>query len=273
AYLKTIGNAAPDKNNPEVKGALDDLKKGKNDVLVRQIETALAQGNSVETVNKLTDENKKLSEQLKNETDGKNLAEKRVEDARKALERGGVIEKNGKIDIAILDKSLKALNDDRAALEAVNEILKDAKVKGVSDEGVKELVKIKTGLEAGIAAVDKVLANEKTKEKGDKGVLEIVDARNKATKDRDAILTVIDEAFQVLIDGKTVPDGGNPRKELVPGVKLARQKAESPLAIPLAQLSMSLGSVASGTGKVVEQSFDMAKVFTELGYFRGREKF
>jgi tetratricopeptide (TPR) repeat protein len=81
------------------------------------------------------------------------------------------------------------------------------------------------------------------------------------------------DAFKEFSEGKIVPDGADPRKTLVEGAKIARQKAESPLSIPLAQLGMSLGGIGTGTSKAVEQTFDLSKVFSELGFFRTREPF
>jgi hypothetical protein len=155
----------------------------------------------------------------------------------------------------------------------VNKLLKDAELKGAGDEGVKEVIKLRDEADKNVAAVNKVLEDEKIKEKGDKGVLEIVDARNKMTKDRDDLLKTVGDAFKEFIDGKIVPDNADARKTLVDGAKLARQKAESPLSIPLAQLGMSLGGIGSGTSKVVEKSFDLSRVFSELGFFRTREPF
>jgi TolA-binding protein len=75
------------------------------------------------------------------------------------------------------------------------------------------------------------------------------------------------------VDGKIVPADADPRKQIVEGAKLARQKAESPLSIPLAQLGMSLGNVGVGAGKIIEQTFGTAKLATELGWFKAREAF
>jgi hypothetical protein len=271
AYAKD--NAAPDGDNPKVKEAIDDLKKGNHDVLLKQVEKTLEQKTVRDDLAKAITEKAELDKMLTATAAEKVAAEKRLEAAKQVLITGNFIKKDADFDAIVLQKLLKSLSDDRAKLETVNEILADAKIKGTDEEGVKEVLKIKKGLEDNIAAVNKVLKDADVKDMGDKGVSEVVKARNEFMKDRDELLNTLSAAFKELVDGKIVKDGADPRKEIVAGTKVARQKAESPLAIPLGQLSMSLGNVGSGTGKVVEKSFDMAKVFSELGYFRTREPF
>jgi hypothetical protein len=152
-----------------------------------------------------------------------------------------------------------------------HEIAKKALV--AAEKKLDAAAKATKGLEENIAAVEKVLADEKTTAKGEKGVLEIVDARNKMTKDRDALLDTMTQAFKEFIDGKIVAADADPRRDLVKGAKVARQKAESPLSIPLAQLGMSLGNIGVGTSKVVEQTFNTAKLATELTWYKSREEF
>ena len=266
-------NPAPGADDPRVKEALTDLEKGKNDVLLAQARSVLTQKTLKEELTKAAAEKVELDKQLADATTEKAAAEKRIDDAKKVLIDGKYIKKDASFEAKGLQEILKGLSDDRAMLETVNEILADAKIKGTGKEGLEEVLKIKKGLEENIAAVDKVLKDAAAKDTGDKGVTEIVKARNDYLKDRDDLVKTLADAFKELVDGKIVKDGADPRKEIVAGTKLARQKAESPLAIPLAQLGSSLGTIGSGTGKVVEQSFDLAKVFSELGYFRGREKF
>jgi hypothetical protein len=270
AYFKqqTDKKEKPVRDAPEVKLAIDDLK-GKNDMFLDQMMAKLGESSLQTQVANL----KMIQGQLEETKKAKEAAEKRFESVADVLAKGKVIDDKAEIDVAMLQKTLKELGDHRSALESVNEILKDAKIKSAGEEGIKEVLKIKKGLEDNVAAVNKVLENEKTKGQGDKGVLEIIDARNKMTKDRDDLLNTVAAAFKELVDAKIVKGGADPRKEIVAGTKLARQRAESPLSIPLAQLGMSLGGIGSGTSKVVEQSFGMAKVFSELGYFRTREPF
>ncbi len=273
AYFTQLKNTTPDAKNPKVKEAIDDLQKGKNEALLAQIKTTLAQTSLQEKLNRANVDKEDLTTKLDESKAARKIAEDRLESAKKVLVSGNFIEKDETFDGAVLQKILKGLSADRVVLAGVNEVLKDAKIKSAGAEGVKEVLKLKKDADDSFAAVNKVLENEKTTGKGDKGVLEIIDARNKMTKDRDDLLNTVAAAFKELVDAKIVKEGADPRREIVAGTRLARQRAESPLSIPLAQLGMSLGGIASGTSKVVEQSFGMAKVFSELGYFRTREPF
>jgi TolA-binding protein len=278
AYFKDLDkNALPDAEHPKVKEAIADLENGQNKLFLAQVKNTLAQKSLQkklqENLDKAIVEKGELAKKFEETAGQKAIAQNRIESAKQVLVAGNFIRKNEEFDVAVLQRILKELSDDKAALAGVNQILIGAKIKGTGAEGIKEVLKLKKEADDSFTAVNKVLANEKTKGKGDKGVLEIVDARNQMTKDRNDLQTTLEAAFKELVDAKIVKDGADPRREIVAGMKLARQKAESPLSIPLAQLSMSLGGIASGTSKVVEQSFSMAKVFSELGYFRTREPF
>ena len=284
-YKQQQDKVAPlDEADPTVKAALEDLDKGKNEVLAKQIKDQLQMAVKEKDLNEKlakADKDKEKAEedktaaekQLAGAKDAKDKAEKAVDAIAQALVAGKFIEDKTKFDAATLQKIMKELSDDKATLAKVNKALEGADIKTTGEEGLKEILKIKKGLEDNVAAVEKVLDTEKTKDKGAKGVLEIVDARNKVTKDRDDLFDTLKAAFKPLVDGKIVPENADPRKDIVAGTTLARQKAESPLTIPLSQLGISLGGIGSGTSKVVEQSFDMAKVFSELGFFKTREPF
>ncbi|MSQ93754.1 MAG: hypothetical protein EXR98_04270 [Gemmataceae bacterium] len=254
-----------DENADAVKTALDELTKGQNQILAAQIrgqfEAAAREKTLSEQLTKLKGEKDDVDKQLKTTTVDNEKAMKLIDSLADVLVKGKFIDDKASFDAVSLQKIMKGLSDDRTVLETVNKILK------------KEVLKIKKGLEDNVAAVTKVLDNEKTKDKGATGVLEIVDARNKVTKDRDDLMATLASAFKEFVDGKIVPPGADPRKDLVAGAKAARQKAESPLAIPLGQLGQSLGNIGTGTGKVVEHTFDLARVFSELSYFRTREPF
>jgi hypothetical protein len=156
-------------------------------------------------------------------------------------------------------------------VDAVNKLLKDAEVKDAGDKGVKAVLESKKDTEDKLTAVNKVLEDEKIKDQGAKGVLMVVEERNKTAKDRDDLFASIKAAFKEFVDGKIVPAGADPRKQLVEGAKMARQRAESPLAIPVIQLGQQLAGIGSGTGKFVEKSFDVARLATELGFYKTRE--
>ena len=170
-----------------------------------------------------------------------------------------------------MSKILKNLGDDKTMLDSVNKLLKDAEVKDAGDKGVKSVLDGKKDAEDKLTAVNKVLDDEKIKDQGAKGVLAMADARNKAAKEREELLASITAAVKEFVDGKIVPAGGDPRKQLVEGAKMARLKSESPLAITIAQLGQQLASVGTGAGKAVEKSFDAAKLAAELGFYKARE--
>lgn len=266
-----------DENAEPVKTALDDLNKGENKLLVAQIrgqfEAAVREKNLADQFAKLKLEKDDVDKLLTTATADKVKSEKLIDSLADVLVKGKFIDDKASFDVASLQKIMKGLSDDRGVLETVNKLMKDADIKGAGEDGIKEVLKIKKSLADDVAAVTKVLADEKTKDKGAKGVLEIVDVRNKMTKDRDDLMATLASAFKEFVDGKIVPPGADPRKDIVQGAKLARQKAESPLAIPLGQLGMSLGGIGMGTSKVVEETFSTAKLVTELGWFQGREKF
>ena len=157
------------KDAQAVKLAINDLK-GKNDMFLDQMMAKLDENSLNAQVANL----KIIQGKLEETKNAKEVAEKRFESVADVLAKGRVIDDKAKIDVVMLQKTLKELADDRSVLETVNEILKDAKIKGAGEEGIKEVLKIKKGLEDNVAAVDKVLRDEKIKDRGAKGVLEIV---------------------------------------------------------------------------------------------------
>lgn len=270
-------NPVPDKDAQEVKDALSDLDKGNNKALAAQINHEInapaIQKDLTEKLAAVNAAKEKVETDLAKTKKEKDDADQKIDNLADALAKGKVIEDKSKLDPAAVQKVLQELNTDKTTLAMVNKLLKDAEIKGAGDEGVKEIIKLRTDADKNIADINKALADAKAKEKGDKGVVEIADARDKMTKDRDDLLKTVGDAFKEFIDGKIVPEGSDARKTIVEGAKLARQKAESPLAIPLAQLGMSLGGIGSGTSKSVEKTFDLAKLVSELGFYRTREPF
>ena len=272
-------NAALDIDAPAVKEALDDLseKKGNNPLLAEQIrDQAGLPGREKEMSDKLAKANTEkdtVAKELTKVAAQKEDAEKKIDGLADILAKSKIIEDKAKLDAAVVQKTLDELAADKKTLAAVNKRLKDAEVKGAGDEGVKEVIELRDEAGKNLTAVNKALEDANIKEKGEKGVAQIAKARKEAIDDRDDLLQTVKAAVKEFIDGKIVPENADPRKTIVDGARLARQKAESPLSIPLAQLGMSLGGIASGTSKVVEKSFDLSRVFTELGYFRTREPF
>ncbi len=272
-------NAALDIDAPAVKDALDDLgeKKGNNPLLAEHIrDQSGLPGREKDLNDKLAKANMDkdaVAKELTKVANEKDDANKKVDGLADVLAKEKIIEDKTKLDAAVVQKTLQELNADKITLATVNKLLKGAEIKGAGKEGVEEIIKLRKEADESVAAVNKALEDANIKEKGDKGVIDIAKARKEAIDDRDDLLKTVKAAFKEFIDGKIVPENADARKMIVGGAKLARQKAESPLSIPLAQLGMSLGGIGSGTSKVVEKSFDIAKVFTELGYFRSREPF
>ncbi len=275
AYFKqqTDKKAPLDKDDAAVKDALDDLTKAKNDLMIAQINASLKEKELADQIATTMVEKKKVEQQLTDAKTEKEKADKVVDSVAEVLVAGKLIDDKAKFDVATLDKVVKSLNDDRATLDKVNKILDDEKFKGKGEVGLLEILKLKKQADDNFAAVNKVLEDEKIKDEGAKGVLEIVDARNKTAKDRDDLLSTVKDAFKEFIDGKIVKEDADARKQLIEGAKLARQKAESPLSIPLGQLGMSLGGIGSGTSKLVEDTFSTARTITELKWYETREPF
>ncbi len=264
AYVKEQDDAkkALDKDAKEVADAKADLEAADNKALLKQIDLMIERQAFADIVA------------------DKQKAEKLIADLSEVLVKGGIIDDKAKLDPKMLPDVFKALNDDRATLDVVNSILKEADFKtgeaGLIDlfEVIGALAEDRSGLRKDVDAIDDVLKTAKAKEIGEKGVLEIVEDRDKTTKDRDDLFDTVKLAFKELVDGKIVVDpAAEARKDIIKGVQTARLKAESPLSIPLSQLGLALGNIGMGTSKAVEQTFDMTKVVAELGYFQSREKF
>ncbi len=118
-----------------------------------------------------------------------------------------------------------------------------------------------------------MLADGKVKEPGAKGVQEVLQDRVKVTKDRDELDAATKAAYDELVKAKVVPAGGDPRKQLVDGVKLAREKGESPLGVPLTHIGASLAGMGLGVGRLVEKGVNASLLAAELGVYKAREPF
>ena len=114
-------------------------------------------------------------------------------------------------------------------------------------------------------------SEEKIKEPGVKGLKEVLAARDAVTKERDEIDQTVKAAFQELVDGKLAE--GDPRKNLVAGLKNARSRAESPLGAPLSALAGSFGKLGTGLGEMLKTGFDDAALVGEVNYLRLRDSF
>jgi hypothetical protein len=262
-----------DRKAPAVTEALDDLKKGQNQLLQDQIDVALKERESKDELGKAKDAEAKAQKDLATLKAAKEKSDDVIKGTVQALVDGKVVPKIEDVDPAGLPKKVQELGASKSALDEVNKSLKEFEIKGEGSEGVKEALKSKKENDDKLAAVNKVLDNEKVKGKDAEGVQEIAKERTETAKDRDDLDSILKAAFKELVEGKIVPMNDEPRKQIVDGVKLARQKAESPLSIPLTQLGAALGSIGTGTGSAVQHTFDLAKVFAELGFYTVREPF
>jgi hypothetical protein len=238
-----------------------------SDKAFREVRDVLEKNKIADPAGKVEDLPKVIGQALTE----KEQAEKLREGIGKALVDAKLIADKKDFDVPVFEKLLKDLGDQKSTLVAVNKLLEEAKIKDSGDKGVKEALVAKKDAEDKISDVNKVLADEKLKEEGAKGVLELVETRNKLTKDRDDLATTVKSAFDELADAKIVPADGDARKLLVEGTKRVRARGESPLAIPLAQLSNSLAGMGTGMGQVIESGLATTRLATELSFYRLRE--
>lgn len=238
------------KNDADVKSAIADLDEAKNDILKAQIlktiehkalttQIAGMKGND-KTVNDLRDK-------LANADAKATQAEKQLEDAQKTL------------------------NDKQAALADVDKALADAKIKEPGSKGVLELLAAKKNVDDKVAAVDKLLADEKIKGGSVDGLKEVMASRTQLMKDRDDLDKDLRAAFKEMVDANFVAKGGDPRKQLLEGIKNARQRTESPLTVPLTHLAAALGGLGLNPARDAKNAFESAAVLAELNYYRMRE--
>jgi hypothetical protein len=272
-YLKTQTEAKKplEKGSAEVIKVQTDVKEANNDLLWAQIDKAL-QESELRASLKATEKNVgDLKEMVKKAEDAKKQVEKQVTGIADALVKEKILDAKDKLDQAVFEKILKDLSGYKSGLAAVNKALKDAKIDDAGDKGVEKLILAKRDVEGMLSAVNKLLADAKFKGVGAKGLAEVIAARDKLAKDRDELDQAIKGAYKELAAGGLAPPGANPRAKIIEAAKLARTKAESPLAIPLTQLASSLSGLGTGTGKVLQKSFDVAALTSELNFYRIRE--
>jgi len=260
------------KDDAAVKEALKDLADANSKLMIDQINAALKEKELGDQLTNATNEKDNADKQLKVALAAKTSADKLFDSIADALVKSNIIKDKTELDAKNLNVSLKKLNDDQATLTSINKLL-DQDLKGTTEEKLKQVLELKKNAETNVAAVNKVLETANIKDNGAKGVQGLVATRDNLQTEVKGLDAVITQAMKEFTAGNVLPANADPRKQLVEGAKLARLKSESPLSIPLAQLGMSLGGVGSGTSKLVEATFDLAKATTELGWYRTREKF
>lgn len=197
--------------------------------------------------------------------------EKLVQDIEKFLVEAKQLTDKDKLDLAAVGKIVKDLGESQAAVTAVNKVLDGAKIKETGDKGVQQLLSAREDLAARLSAVNKLLTEEKIKSEGATGLKEIVAVRNRLQKDRDELDKAVKDAYKELAAGQFAPDKGDPRQQLLAGAKNARQRAESPLAIPLTQLAAKLGNLGLNPAGETKSAFAVASLLAELNFYRLRE--
>ncbi len=164
-------------------------------------------------------------------------------------------------------------------VKKTNDILETHKIAETGADGVAKLSTAKKDVDVKIDAVDKILVDQKLAKQGAEGVTLLVESRDKFKKDfddtkvdRDDLEMVVKESYKEFEDGKIVEQAGKEaRKELVAASKLARKKAESPLALPLEQLARTFGGLGTDAGGALSVVFDRTAKDVELATFKLRE--
>jgi cellobiose-specific phosphotransferase system component IIA len=292
-HLTTLGDKkAPTKDDPEVVEALKNLSAAKRDVMVQQIEKVLAEKTLRDSLAGLKDtekvvaevreallkakviddktEPKELSPALGAALDSKQKAEEKLAGLAKALVDAKFFADPTKLDVPGFEKLLKDLADAKGQLVEVNKLLDDVKIKDAGPKGVGLVLMAKKDVEERIDAINKILEGD-VKDRDAKGLQKLIDARNALAKDRETLDSTVKAAFNELVDAKILNAKDNPRAKLVDGLKIARQKAESPLAIPLQQFAGGLGGLGTGAGNLMQRAFNYAELSAQLNYYRARE--
>src|SRR5262249_39394865 len=171
-----------------------------------------------------------------------------------------------KLDLGTFKRIVKDFTESKTNLAVINKKLEDAKFKDVDS-----LLAFKKDIEDKLTAVNKELADAMVKDPGAKGVQQLIASRKKLEADRDELDTALKTAYKELESAKLAPAKGDPRKQLLEAVKLARLKVESPLVVPLSQLAKSMSGLGTGTAGLIERSFDLAALLTEVNSYRIRE--
>jgi hypothetical protein len=251
-YQKDLAAKKADlnKNDAEVKKVLDDLDEAKNVFVKAQILKMI--------------EHKALTNQIAGMKDN----DKVVNDLRNKLTKAETKATQAEKQLA---DAQKTINDKQAALADVDKALADAKIKDAGSKGVLQLLAAKKNVDDKLAAVDKVLADEKIKDAGVDGLKEVLASRTQLMKDRDELDKDLRAAFKEMVDANFVAKGGDPRKQLLEGIKNARQRTESPLTVPLTHLAAALGGLGLNPARDAKNAFESAAVLAELNYYRMRE--
>src|SRR5262249_52351145 len=175
------------------------------------------------------------------------------------------------LDLPAFKKVVNDYNESKTMLAAVNEKLKDAKIDETGEKGLEKLLTSLKGVEEKLKDVNKTLEKADIKAPGAKGVEELIASRGKLLKERQVLDAAIQEAFKQLVAAKVVPPDGDPAKQIISGAKMARIRIESPLVIPLSQVTSTLSDIGAGAVQMVQRGFENAGARAELLFYRTRE--
>jgi hypothetical protein len=273
AKSKLDAKQALKETDKEVQDAINDLRTGKNDRRADEILRILHEPEAQAQLAQAKASMDTLSKMLaKAQTDRKQV-DALVNDIGAVLVGAKVIDDPDQVSADSVRKMVKELGDARTTVAGVNKALLDAKIKATGPKGVAELLAAKSDSENKLNDVNKALADANVKDPGAKGVQEVLATWAKLQKDRNELDAVAKAAYEELVKAKVAPVGGDPRKGLAEGAKLAREKGESPLALPLAHLGSALAGLGKGVGQLVANSTDASLLAADLALLRAREPF
>lgn len=257
----------------DVQDALKDLRESKHDLRADEILKLVRQGDDPKQMEDAKKSIAAMTKTLAKAEAERKQADALVKDIGGVLVGAKIIADPAEVSPDSVRKLAKEFSDSQAALASLNKALEDANVADKGPKGIAALVAAKKQSEEKLSAVDKLLAEAKVKDPGAKGVEEVLASRAQVQKDRDELDAATKAAYQELVKASVLPPGGDPRKGLAQGIKLAREKGESPLAGPLSQLGSALAGLGQGVGRMVAASVDTSLLAADLALLKAREPF
>jgi hypothetical protein len=134
---------------------------------------------------------------------------------------------------------------------------------------IAQLSATRKKLDANLAEINEHLKAAKVPD-GPQGVRQLAVAKDKLEAERSRLDAVVKQAVQELETGKILQPGAT-EKDLLAGVKAARDRGDSPLAAPLARGVSLLAGASEQATQWLQQNAKNAASQTELALFRLRE--
>jgi hypothetical protein len=203
----------------------------------------------------------------------KEQQDKLLQELTKTLVDAKLLTGNDKLDAAVVAKIINSMGDKQGAMAAINKLLDGAMIKESGEKGVQQLLNAKMNVEAKLTEINKLLGEAKVKGEGAAGLKEMVAQGKQLQKDRDDLDKTIADAHRELVAGKFIPDKGDPRQQLIEGIRAAQKRGESPLTAPLVQLAAKVGSLSLAPATDAKNAFEVAALLAEVNYYRLREPF